>query len=154
MADDAWCMVYAVSNRGISPPVPPPGAATSAATGLSSLKMNISLDKTTGLVSGTPTESDDGTLPFTSAQQQLDYENKAVEYLQKACDRKHFGGCHILGKLYYTRAHARAEPDVPAPPGTPVENLKKSLEMLEKSCKYSYGESCSYLGMHFLRKGE
>jgi len=113
--------------------------------------MKISLDKSTGLASGT--ETDDGVLPFTSAEQQLDYENKAVSYLEKACERKHFGGCHILGKVYYSRAHARPEPDVPKPPGTPKENLELALSLLEKSCKYSYGESCSYLGMHHLRKG-
>jgi TPR repeat protein len=134
-----------VANRGVQPITAP----SSVAPGLGGMK--ISLDKATGLASGT--DLDDGTVPFTSPQQQLEQENKAVDYLEKACERKHFGGCHILGKLYYSRAHSRAEPGVPAPPGTPAENLQKGLTMLEKSCKYSYGESCSYLGMHHLRKG-
>ncbi len=31
--------------------------------------------------------------------------------------------------------------------------LDKSLTLFERGCKYGYGDSCSFLGMHFLRKG-
>mgnify|MGYP003386059981 CR=1 FL=1 len=35
---------------------------------------------------------------------------------------------------------------------TPIE-LEKPLSYFEKACKYGYGDSCSFLGMHYLKKG-
>lgn len=35
---------------------------------------------------------------------------------------------------------------------TPKE-LLKPLSYFEKACKYGYGDSCSFLGMHYLKKG-
>lgn len=80
----------------------------------------------------------------------------------KACERKHFGACHILAKHYYGLAHsvtaaASASFKVNLLEGAPPEAaayLEKSLAMSERACKYSNGDSCAFLGMHWLRRGE
>ena len=76
----------------------------------------------------------------------LPFDDTFILYIEKACDRKHFGGCHLLGKLHYSMSKDLKS----SLNGLNNEHLTKALELFDHSCKYGFGDSCSLLGTHYL----